>query len=45
MIQVREAQEKELAELERETRNFIAEEVSTLNDAAARLGLSYVVVK
>ena len=45
MTQVLEAQEKELAELERETRSFIEEEVGTVNAAAARLGLSYVVVK
>ena len=45
MTQVLEAQEKELAELERQTRNFIEEEVGTLNDAATRLGLAFVVVK
>jgi photosystem II stability/assembly factor-like uncharacterized protein len=45
MIQVLEAQERELADLESETRSFIEEEVGTVNDAAARLGLSYVVVK
>jgi hypothetical protein len=45
MTQVLEAQEKELADLDRETRSFIEEEVGTLNEAAARLGLSYVVVK
>jgi hypothetical protein len=38
-------QEKELANLERQTRDFIEEEVGTLNDAATRLGLSFVVVK
>lgn len=45
MTQVLEAQEKELAELERETRSFIEEEIGTLNDAATRLGLAFVVVK
>ena len=45
MTQVLEAQEKELAELERETRSFIEEEVGTLNDVATRLGLAFVVVK
>jgi photosystem II stability/assembly factor-like uncharacterized protein len=45
MTQVLEAQEKELAELERQTRNFIEEEVGTLNDAATKLGLAFVVVK
>ena len=45
MMQVLEVQEKELADLERQTRDFIEEEVGTLNDAATRLGLSFVVVK
>jgi photosystem II stability/assembly factor-like uncharacterized protein len=45
MVQVLEAQEKELADLERETHDFIDEDVGTLNGTAARLGLSYVVVK
>ena len=45
MLQVLEAQEKELAELERETRNFIDEEVGTLNATAVKLGLSFVIVK
>jgi hypothetical protein len=45
MTQVLGAQEKELADLERETRNFLEEEVGTLNAAAARLGLSFVTVR
>ncbi|MBW8896334.1 MAG: hypothetical protein JF613_09150 [Acidobacteria bacterium] len=45
MLQVLEVQEKELADLERETRNFIEEEVGTLNATAAKLGLSFVIVK
>jgi photosystem II stability/assembly factor-like uncharacterized protein len=45
MMQVLEVQEKELANLERQTRDFIEEEVGTLNDAATRLGLSFVVVE
>jgi hypothetical protein len=45
MVQVLEAQEKELAGLERETRNFIEEEVGTLNATAVKLGLSFVIVK
>jgi hypothetical protein len=45
MLQVLEGQEKELAAREREIRDFIEEEVGTLNAAAARLGLSFVVVK
>ena len=45
MIQVLEMQEQELAALQRDTRDFIEEEVGTLNAAAARLGLSFVVVK
>jgi photosystem II stability/assembly factor-like uncharacterized protein len=45
MSQVLQAQEKELADLETETRNFIEEEVGTLNAAAAKLGLSFVILK
>jgi photosystem II stability/assembly factor-like uncharacterized protein len=45
MSQVLQAQEKELADLESETRNFIEEEVGTLNAAAAKLGLSFVILK
>jgi hypothetical protein len=45
MSQVLQAQEKELSDLETETRNFIEEEVGTLNAAAAKLGLSFVILK
>jgi hypothetical protein len=45
MTQVLEVHEKELAELEQETRSFLEEDVGTLNDTASRLGLGYVVVK
>ena len=45
MTQVLEVQERELAGLERDTRDFIEEEIGTLNAAAARLGLSFVVLK
>jgi hypothetical protein len=45
MLQVLEGQEKELADLEREKRNFIDEEVGTLNATAVKLGLSFVIVK
>jgi len=45
MLQVLETQEQELADLERETRNFIEEEVGTLNATAVKLGLSFVIVK
>jgi hypothetical protein len=45
MRQVLDAQEQELADLERETRNFLEEEVGTLNADAARLGLSFVIVR
>jgi photosystem II stability/assembly factor-like uncharacterized protein len=45
MLQVLDVQEKELADLERETHNFIEEEVGTLNATAAKLGLSFVIVK
>jgi hypothetical protein len=44
LTQVLDAQEKELSDLERETRNFLDEEVGTINGAAARLGLSFVIV-
>jgi hypothetical protein len=45
MAQVLQAQEKELSDLENETRNFIEEEVGTLNAAASKLGLSFVILK
>ena len=45
MTQVLEAQENELTQLERETRNFLEEEIGTLNAQAARLGLSFVIVR
>ena len=45
MSQVLQTQEKELADLETEARNFIEEEVGTLNAAAAKLGLSFVILK
>jgi hypothetical protein len=45
MTQVLTSQEKELADLERETRNFLEEEVGTFNAAAARLGLSFVILR
>jgi hypothetical protein len=45
MTQVLEVQEKELADLERQTRDFIEEEVGTLNGTATRLGLSFIVLK
>ncbi len=45
LSQVLQAQEKELSDLETETRNFIEEEVGTLNAEAARLGLSFVILK
>jgi hypothetical protein len=45
MTHVLELQEQELAALERDTRGLIGEEVGALNAAAARLGLSFVVVK
>jgi hypothetical protein len=45
MLQVLQAQEKELSDLETETRIFVEEEVGTLNAAATRLGLSFVIVK
>jgi photosystem II stability/assembly factor-like uncharacterized protein len=45
MLAVLSAQEKELADLERETRNFLEEEIGTLNAAAARIGVSFVTVR
>jgi photosystem II stability/assembly factor-like uncharacterized protein len=45
MLQVLEGQEKELSDLERETRNFIEEEVGSLNATAVKLGLSFVILK
>jgi len=45
MTQVVEVQEKELAELERETREFVDEEIGSLNATASRLGLPFVVLK
>jgi hypothetical protein len=45
MLEVLQAQEKELSDLERETKNFIEEEVGTLNATAVKLGLSFVIVK
>ena len=45
MTQVLEAQEKELAELERETNTFITSDVEPLNSTAATLGLGFVIVR
>ena len=45
MLQVLDGQEKELSDLERETRNFIEEEVGSLNATAVKLGLSFVILK
>ena len=45
MQQVLDTQEKELSNLELETRNFIEEEVGTLNATAVKLGLSFVILK
>jgi cell division septum initiation protein DivIVA len=44
MTQVLEAQEKELADLERETREFLTTDVASINDRASRLGVGFVVV-
>jgi len=45
MLEVLQAEEKELSDLDRETKNFIEEEVGTLNATAVKLGLSFVIVK
>ena len=44
MTRVLAEQEKELADLERDTRAFLVQEVEPLNALAAKLGLPYVVV-
>jgi hypothetical protein len=36
---------KELADLDRETRNFLEEEVGIVNAAGRALGLSFVIVR
>jgi photosystem II stability/assembly factor-like uncharacterized protein len=45
MTQVLEAQEKELAELDRQTQAFLTQEVAPLNGTAAKLGLGFVVLR
>ncbi|OFW25658.1 MAG: hypothetical protein A3G21_10070 [Acidobacteria bacterium RIFCSPLOWO2_12_FULL_66_21] len=45
MRQVLEIQEKELSDLERETTTFIMQDVAELNQAAAQLGLPFVIVR
>jgi photosystem II stability/assembly factor-like uncharacterized protein len=45
MLQVLEAQEEELAQLERETQAWLSTEVAALNQQASRLGLEFVVLK
>ena len=45
MTQVLGLQEKELSQLEADVRTFLAQEVSSLNAQAAKLGLSYVIVE
>jgi hypothetical protein len=42
---VLEAQEKELAHLERETQAWLSTDVATLNQQATRLGLEFVRLK
>lgn len=44
MTQVIELQEQELAQLERETRAFLSQEVAPINATAAKLGLAFVVI-
>ena len=44
MVQVLEAQEKELAELEAEARALLAGEIASVNAQAAKLGLAFVIV-
>jgi photosystem II stability/assembly factor-like uncharacterized protein len=45
MLDVLAAQEKELADLERETTAFIGKDVAGINAAASRLGIAFVVTK
>ena len=44
MIQVLEAQEKELTDFETQVRSFVAQDVAALNAQAAKLGLSFIIV-
>ena len=44
MLQVLEEQEKELAQLERETQAWLSTDVAALNQQASRLGLGFVVL-
>ena len=45
MMQVLEAQERELADLERETQSFLSQEIAPLNGSAAKLGLGFIIVR
>jgi photosystem II stability/assembly factor-like uncharacterized protein len=45
MQQVLAGQEKELAELERETQAFLAKDVAAVNATAAKLGMGFVIVR
>ena len=45
MTQVLEAQEKELAALEAETKQFLSNDVAKLNQRAAQMNLTHVIIK
>jgi hypothetical protein len=45
MTQVLDVQEKELADLERETQSFLTQDVAPLNATASKLGLGFVVIR
>lgn len=45
MLQVLEGQEKELADLERETQAFLSQDVTPLNATADKLKLGYIVIR
>jgi hypothetical protein len=45
MTQVLSGQEKELASLESETKQFLATDVAAINQRASQLGLAYVILK
>jgi hypothetical protein len=45
MVQVLEAQEKELAQLERDTDAWITTDVAAVNQKAAAAGVQFIVIK
>jgi hypothetical protein len=45
MTQVLEAQEKELAALDAETKQFLSTDIAKLNQRAAQMNLTHVIIK